>query len=273
MLHRILERIVAHKRIEVEEAKAARPIGRVVAAAARAPAPRGFAGALRRPGIQLIAEIKRRSPSAGLIRTSFHPTRIARIYEAHGAAAISVLTDSEFFGGSLDILRRVRRAVALPLLRKDFLIDPYQLVEARAAGADAVLLISELLPARSLASMLLGARNLGLACLVECHCLSSLEKALDAGAEIIGINNRDLHTFKTSLETTRRLAAHVPPGKLIVSESAIRTPADVERVASWGAHAVLVGEALMRERSIGQAVDRLLGRSPQIRTDKQASQR
>jgi len=260
MLHRILEEIVAHKRVEVAEAKRARPLPVVEAAAAKAPPPRDFAAALRRTGTALIAEVKRRSPSAGLIRPAFHPTRIARIYEAHGAAAISVLTDERFFGGSLDILRRVRRSAGIPVLRKDFLIDPYQLCEARAAGADAVLLIAEILPSKALAAMLAEARGLGLACLAEAHCLSSLKKALDAGAEIVGINNRDLHTFRTNLETTRRLARSVPKGKLIVSESAIRTRADVERVAAWGVHAILVGEALMRRRQIGRAVDELMGR-------------
>jgi len=260
VLHEALECIVAHKRVEVAKARAERPLARLQAAAAQAPPPRDFAAALRRPGVGLIAEIKRRSPSAGLIRPSFYPTRIARIYEAHGAAAISVLTDSRFFGGSLDILRRVRRAVGIPVLRKDFLLEPYQLYEARAAGADAVLLISEILPTRRLEAMLAEARELGLACLVEAHCLASLRKALKAGAAIVGINNRDLHTFRTDLATTRRLAARVPRGKVIVSESAIRTRADVEAVASWGAHAVLVGEALMRRRHIGRAVDELLGK-------------
>ena len=264
MLHEVLEKILAHKRVEVERAKARRPLETVAREAAAAPPPRDFAAALRqahaKQGVALIAEIKRRSPSAGLIRPNFQPVRIARIYEAHGAAAISVLTDEKFFGGSLAVLRRVRRAVGIPLLRKDFLLDPYQLYEARAAGADAVLLISEALPARSLAAMLAEARGLGLACLVECHCAASLRKSLDAGADIVGINNRDLHTFKTNIEATRRLARRVPRGRLIVSESAIRTREDAARVASWGAHAVLVGEALMRERDIGLAVDQLLGR-------------
>ncbi len=265
MFHRMLEEILARKREEVAAAKLARPLARLAAAAAKAPPPRDFAAALRpstssgRPAIALIAEIKRQSPSAGLIRPSFHPTQIARIYAAHGAAAISVLTDQKFFGGSLDILRRVRRAVSIPVLRKDFLVDPYQLMEARAAGADAVLLISEALPAKRLAAMIAEARALGLACLVEAHGAAGLHKALDAGAEILGINNRDLRTFKTNIETTRRLARQVPRGRIIVSESAIQTRADVERVAAWGAHAVLVGEALMRPRRIGPAVDALVG--------------
>jgi indole-3-glycerol phosphate synthase len=264
MLHRVLERILAHKRDEVTAAKRARPLEAVQAAAADAPPPRDFAAALRqahaRDGIALIAEIKRRSPSAGEIRASFHPTRIARTYEAHGAAALSVLTDERFFGGSLDVLRRVRRAVSVPVLRKDFLMDPYQVCEARAAGADAVLLITEMLPPKPLAEMVHLARELGMACLVEAHCAGALKKALQAGAEIVGINNRDLHTFRTDLATTRRLARLVPPGTLLVSESAIQARADVERVAAWGAHAVLVGEALLRAPRIGRALDGLLGR-------------
>ena len=258
-LHRVLERIVAHKREEVAGAKAARPLAEVAGAAAQAPAARDFAAALRAPGVSLVAEIKRRSPSAGLIRKAFYPRRIARIYEEHGAAAISVLTDAKFFGGSLAILRQVRRAVGIPVLRKDFVIDPYQLYEARAAGADAVLLIAELLPPKDLAAMLHEARAIGLQCLVEAHCVRAVHKAVKAGARIVGINNRDLHTFKTDLETTRRLARHIPRGRVAVSESAIRTRADVEQVGSWGADAVLVGEALMKERYVGRAVERLMG--------------
>lgn len=264
MQHRVLEEILSHKWGEVLAAKARVPQAALEARVAAAPPARDFAGALRAAqateGVALIAEIKRKSPSAGLIRPSFRPTAIARTYEAHGAAAISVLTDEAFFGGSLAILRSVRRAVGLPVLRKDFLLLPYQLYESRAAGADAALLIAEALPAKGLRVMLEEARAIGLACLVECHCLSSLKKTLDAGAEIIGINNRDLHTFKTNLDATRRLARRVPIGRLIVSESGIKTHSDVRRVAAWGAHAVLVGEALMSQRHIGRAVDSLLGR-------------
>jgi len=260
-MHKVLERIIAHKRREVAAAKARRPLDELAAALGSAPPARGFAAALVGPGVSLIAEIKRRSPSAGEIRESFYPTRIARIYERHGAAAISVLTDERFFGGSLSILRRVRRAVGIPVLRKDFIIDRYQLYEARAAGADAVLLIAEVLRPGELAALLGEARELGLDCLVEAHGLRAVRKAVRAGARVVGINNRDLQTFRTDLTTTRRLARHVPEACVLVSESAIRTRADVEQVAMWGANAVLVGEALMRERRIGRAVDRLLGRA------------
>ncbi|MFC1805890.1 indole-3-glycerol phosphate synthase TrpC [Planctomycetota bacterium] len=260
-LHKVLERIVAHKRREVAAAKKERPLRELAVKVAQAPLARDFAETLRAPGVSLIAEIKRRSPSAGLIRKAFHPTRIARIYEEHGAAAISVLTDAEFFGGSLDILRRVRCVVSIPVLRKDFVIDPYQLYEARAVGADAVLLIAEILRPRELEAMLAEARGLGLQCLVEAHSVRAVKKAVAAGARIVGINNRDLQTFEVSVETTRRLAVHVPQDRVVVSESGIRTRGDVEQVGAWGADAVLVGEALMRERMIGRAVDRLMGRS------------
>ncbi|MFP4056590.1 MAG: indole-3-glycerol phosphate synthase TrpC [Candidatus Brocadiia bacterium] len=260
MLHRILDEIVSHKRREVARAKSGRSLAELASEAAAAPAPRDFAGALRGPGVALIAEIKRRSPSAGQIRASFEPLGIAEAYQAHGAAAISVLTDRRYFGGSLDILRRVRAAVGLPVLRKDFLVDPYQLYEARAAGADAVLLIAEVLPRTRLEAMLVEARSLGLACLVEAHCLASVRKAVACEAPIVGINNRDLQTFQTDLETTRRLGAAVPRDRILVSESGIYTRADVERVAAWGAHAVLVGEALMRSPDVGRAVAQLLGR-------------
>jgi indole-3-glycerol phosphate synthase len=266
-LHRVLEEIVAAKREEVQAAKAARPLRQVAAEAEEAPPTRDFAAALDGPGVSLIAEIKRRSPSAGLIRRSFYPRRIARIYEAHGAAAISVLTDERFFGGSLEVLRRVRRAVDVPLLRKDFVLDRYQLHEARAAGADAALLIAELLAPKRLAALLEEARALGLRCLVEAHGVRAVKKAVDAGARVVGINNRDLRTFQTDLRTTERLVPHIPDHCLIVSESAIRTRADVEQVGAWGADAVLVGEALMRQRYIGRAVDGLLGRRPGRRND------
>ncbi|MFW6162510.1 MAG: indole-3-glycerol phosphate synthase TrpC [Planctomycetota bacterium] len=267
-LHRVLEEIVAAKRVEVRAAKAARPLREVTAQAEQAPPPRDFAAALCAPGVSLIAEIKRRSPSAGLIRPSFYPRRIARIYEAHGAAAVSVLTDERFFGGSLDVLRRVRTAVSLPLLRKDFILDRYQLHEARAAGADAALLIAEVLPPKRLAALLGEAWDLGLECLVEAHGVRAVRKAVDAGARVVGINNRDLRTFQTDLRTTERLVRHVPDDRLVVSESAVRAHADVERLGGWGADAVLVGEALMGERYIGRAVDRLLGRSPDGRHGK-----
>jgi len=258
---RILEEIVAHKRREVAAARERYPLSRLERHAAKRPPPMDFAGALARPDLSLIAEIKRRSPSAGLIRANFRPSRIARTYERHGAAAISVLTDRRYFGGSLAILRHVRRATSLPVLRKDFIIDPYQVVEARAGGADAVLLIAEALRVEELARLRELAEGLGLAALVEAHGLGALRKALEAGARIVGINNRNLRTFQTDLATTRRLIRHVSPGRLVVSESAIRTRADVERVASWGVDAILVGEALMRRPRVGRAVDELLGRA------------
>jgi len=257
---RILEEILAHKRLEVAAAKERRPLRELERRVAAAPPPRDFAAALARPGLSVIAEIKRRSPSAGLIRRTFRPSRIARTYEGHGAAAISVLTDKRFFGGSLAIMRHVRGATALPVLRKDFVVDPYQVFEARAAGADAVLLIAEALAASELARLVGLASDLGLAALVEAHGLGPLRKALGAGARIVGINNRNLRTFRTDLATTRRLVRHVPRGRIVVSESAIRGRGDAELVASWGVDAVLVGEALMRRPRPSRALDELLGR-------------
>ena len=209
-MHKVLERIIAHKRREVAAAKARRPLDELAAALGSAPPARGFAAALVGPGVSLIAEIKRRSPSAGEIRESFYPTRIARIYERHGAAAISVLTDERFFGGSLSILRRVRRAVGIPVLRKDFIIDRYQLYEARAAGADAVLLIVGFLRGGELEDLYGLARELGLDALVEVHSEAELDRAVEVGAEIIGINNRDLLSALRHLVNYRESRASLP---------------------------------------------------------------
>ncbi len=210
-----------------------------------------FARALDREGdptsLRLIAEVKRASPSAGLIATGpFEPAEIARRYEAAGADAISVLTDPRFFQGHLDHLREVRAAVGLPVLRKDFVIDEVQIHEAGAAGADAVLLIVAALTPERLGFLLETARACQLDALVEVHTLAELDAALEADAEIIGINNRDLRTFTVDLNTTERLAEEVPAGTILISESGIRTAADSRRAREAGADAVLVGEALMR---------------------------
>ncbi|MFO7172401.1 MAG: indole-3-glycerol phosphate synthase TrpC [Bacillota bacterium] len=266
----ILERILAAKAEEVARARAAVPLAEVRAAAAAAPPPRDFAAALARPRhlgdrpgavpVAVIAEVKRASPSRGVIRRDFDPAAIARAYARAGASAISVLTDAPFFQGHLDHLRAVRQAVDLPLLRKDFILDPYQVYEARAAGADAVLLIAAALgdagPIRALREL---AEDLGMAALVEVHTPAELEMALAAGARIVGINNRDLRTFETRLETTLELAGQVPPEVLLVSESGIRTPEDCRRVAAAGARAVLVGEQLMRQPDPGAALLELVG--------------
>jgi indole-3-glycerol phosphate synthase len=268
----ILDEILEQKRSELAEARRRLPGARLAerAEALREPV-RGFRRALERavpPAV--IAELKRRSPSRGEIRADFDPVLLAKEYADGGAAALSVLTDERFFGGSLAFLRRVREAVALPLLRKDFLIDSYQVDEARLAGADAVLLIVAALEGPSLGALLERARSLGLDALVEVHDERELDAALAAGADWIGINNRDLRSFVTDLAVTERLAPRVPPGVAIVAESGIHGPADVARLARAGARAFLVGESLMREPEPGRALRRLRERSqagPQGRTE------
>ena len=257
----ILDQIVATKRREIEVARAARSEEDLRRQVARhAPPPLDFLAAMRGPGaIRLIAEVKKASPSAGVIRQAFDPVEIAATYQAHGAAAISVLTDAEFFQGSLEYLRSVRAAVGLPLLRKDFILDPYQLLEARAAGADAILLISECLDPSSLKRLLQQATDLGLTSLVESYEADNVQRAIDAGALLLGINNRDLRTFEVDLERTLRIREQVPRTHGLVSESGIRSRHDVERLEAAGVDAILVGERLMREEDIGRAVDTLLG--------------
>jgi indole-3-glycerol phosphate synthase len=209
--------------------------------------------------MRVIAEVKKASPSAGVIRAEFDPVAIARTYEEHEAAAISVLTDAEFFQGSLEYLTAVKQAVLCPVLRKDFILDRYQLLEARAAGADAALLIAECLPGDSLAALQRDAAALGLHTLVELHDADQLPRVLDCGAKVIGINNRDLRTFTTRLEHTLELAARIPKDRVVVSESGIRTNADLDRLYAAGVRAVLVGESLMRAPDIGAALDTLRG--------------
>jgi len=256
----ILDEIVAAKRGQVAESRRRMPIDELEAQAAEAPPARDFRAMIAEPGpIRLIAEVKKASPSAGVLRDDFDPVAIARIYQAHGASCLSVLTDAPYFQGHLAHLARVRAAVAIPLLRKDFLIDPYQVVEARMAGADAVLLIAEILDDEALASLLALARSLGMAALVELHDADQLPRVLGAGADLVGINNRDLRTFVTDLDHTLRLRDRIPPEVAVVSESGIRTRADVDRLEAAGVSAILVGETLMRSADIGAAVEGLLG--------------
>ncbi len=257
----VLERIVATKRAEVDRAKVERPIETLDKLAAEAPAPRNFFAALNQPGqIRLIAEVKKASPSRGVIRADFRPVEVAQIYERHGASCLSVLTDEPYFQGCLDDLRDVRAAVNLPVLRKDFILDSYQVLEARAAGADAVLLIAECLDDCHLRKLHNEIVALGMTPLVELYEPENLSRVLDSGATLIGVNNRDLHSFETDLEHTLRLRERVPDECLLVSESGIRTRADVERLAAAGVDAILVGESLMASPDIGAAVDALLGR-------------
>lgn len=261
--HTILDRIVATKREEIARAKAAVPESQLLGRLDKAPPVRDFLAALVRPGsIQLIAEIKKASPSKGVIRADFDPVAIARTYREHGAACLSVLTDEQYFQGSLDYLRQVREAVALPVLRKDFVIDPYQVLEARAAGADAVLLIAECLDDASLRSLHDAILALGMTPLVELYEPENLPRVLGVGARLIGINNRNLRTFEVDLEHTLRLRRAIPADRIVVGESGIRTRDDALRLQRAGVHAMLVGESLMASPDIGAAVDQLLGGAP-----------
>lgn len=256
----ILDEIVETKRREVAAAKARMPLDELEVQAASAPPVRDFRAALAAPGpIRLIAEVKKASPSAGVIRQDFDPIAIARTYQAHGASCLSVLTDAPYFQGHLSYLARIRASVVVPLLRKDFLIDEYQVVEARMAGADAILLIAEILDDEQLSTLLTRAWKLGMAALVEFHDEANLPRVLAAGADLVGVNNRDLRQFVTDLERTIRLRDQIPPEVVLVSESGIRNRHDVERLEAAGVSAILVGETLMRAPDIGQAVDELLG--------------
>ena len=257
----ILDSIVATKRQEIAQAKVDVPEAELRRLVEAAPPVRDFFGALSASGpIRLIAEVKKASPSKGVIREDFAPVEIANTYEQHGATCLSVLTDESYFQGNLEILRAIRAAVKLPVLRKDFILDSYQLLEARAAGADAVLLIAECLDDCNLRKMHNEAVALGLSPLVELYEPQYLQRVFDAGATLIGINNRDLRTFDTDLEHTLRLRQQVPDECVLVSESGIRTHADVERLAAAGVDAILVGESLMASPDIGAAVDALMGR-------------
>jgi indole-3-glycerol phosphate synthase len=255
----LLDRIVAVKRREVQ---AIAPQADDLAARARDAAPaRGFASALRHPAeVRLLAEVKRRSPSAGDIRPGADPVEVARAYREGGAAALSVLTDREFFGGDLEALVRVRASVPLPVLRKDFTVDPLQVWEARSAGADAVLLIVRILSDAQLADLLGLTAELGMDALVEVHGQGELERALAAGATLVGVNNRDLGTFVTDLGVSLALAPCVPPSVTLVAESGIRAVVDVDRLGAAGFDAVLVGESLMRQGDLRAAAAALAGR-------------
>lgn len=259
----ILEEIVVSKQREVAASRQRLPLDELEHQAGEAPPARDFRAALCGPGpIRLIAEVKKASPSAKVIREDFDPVGIARVYQGHGAACLSVLTDAPYFQGHLSYLARIRASVAIPLLRKDFVIDEYQVVEARLAGADAILLIAEILDDANLASLRLRAEGLGMEALVEFHDEDNLARVLDSGASLVGINNRDLRRFETDLERTFRLRSRIPPGIILVSESGIRTRADVKRLEGAGVDAILVGETLMRANDIGLEVERLIGLNP-----------
>ncbi len=262
----ILDRILAVKRAEVAAAQREKPLALLHAAAETSLAthpPRDFVGALRAKigagGTAVIAEIKKASPSKGVIRPDFHPAEIAADYAAHGAACLSVLTDRQFFQGAPEYLAAARAACHLPVLRKDFIIDPYQVYEARALGADAILLIVAALSDSQMAEFESLAMELGMAVLVESHDAGELERALALKTSLIGINNRNLRTFEVNLDTTLAQLARIPPERIVVTESGILTPADVALMKRHGVHAFLVGEAFMRAPSPGSELARLFG--------------
>lgn len=258
----VLDRIVDYKRGEIAVAVERRPLSELKAALQDAPPIRDFLGSLKsHHPMGLIAEVKKASPSAGLIREDFDPVEIATTYEKNGAACISVLTDEHFFQGSLSYLEQVRRSVKLPVLRKDFILDPYQVYEARCSGADAILLIAECLNDSELHELLNLARELGMEALVEVYEPSNVDRVLKLDPQLIGVNNRNLQTFETDLNHTIRLRQQIPEQILLVGESGIHTREDVLKLQNAGAHAILVGESLMRSEDIGSQVREILNDS------------
>ncbi len=257
----ILDKIKAYKLQEIAEAKAARPLAEVEARARDADSTRPFADALlaaSRQGYGLIAEIKKASPSKGLIRADFDPAVLARAYEAGGATCLSVLTDGPSFQGASEDLIAARGAVALPVLRKDFIYDTYQVAEARAWGADCILIILAAVTDTQAQELEAAAADWKMDVLIEVHNEAELERSAALDSKLLGINNRDLNTFVTDLETTRHLAKHAPSDKILVSESGLSTPEDLADLARYGARIFLIGESLMRQQDLTEATRRLL---------------
>ena len=257
----ILDDIVAARRADLAQSKRDVTLAALQQRALYAEPRRGFGASLRRQRPAVIAEVKKRSPSRGVIRADFDPVAIAQEYVEAGAAAVSVLTEERSFEGSLEHLAAIRARIALPLLRKDFLLDPYQVVEARAWGADAVLIIVAILDDARLGELLAAATEVGLDAVTEVHSKEEVERAAAAGATLIGINNRDLRTFVTTLDTAERLRPLVPRGALAIAESGIETPADIARLRASGYEAFLIGESLLRAAKPGEQLRRLLAAS------------
>jgi indole-3-glycerol phosphate synthase len=253
----VLERILEVKRAEIAAAKTAVPQSVLESSVRQAPAARDFVGAMKAKNPAVIAEIKKASPSRGVLRERYDPAAIAASYERGGAACLSVLTDREFFQGASEHLRAARAACALPVLRKDFVIDPYQVLESRALGADCILLIAACLSRAAMVELEAAAESLGMAVLVEVHDARELEAALALRTPLLGINNRDLRTFETRLETTLGLLDRIPRGRIVVTESGILSPGDVSRMREAGVRAFLVGEAFMRAADPGSELRRL----------------
>ena len=258
-MNNFLNKIKILKQEEIGGRKRRCPLSELKARIKDLPPPRNFKEALSGPKFSLIAEIKRASPSAGIFRSDFDPAATSRAYEEGGAAAISVLTEKAFFGGKLSYLKVVKEAVELPVMRKDFILDEYQVYESRAAGADAILLIAELLTGKKMKYFLKLSHRLKLSCLVEAHSGNELGKVLSAGANIVGINNRNLKTLQIALETSLNLLPLIPPDRIKVSESGIQTPVQVKLLKDAGADAILVGETLMRSKDIKAKIRELLG--------------
>jgi indole-3-glycerol phosphate synthase len=254
----ILSTIAEHVRGVVEQRRRAFPRAALRERPLYGTPTRGFANALGGGARRIIAEVKKASPSKGLIRADFDPLTLARDFAAHGASAISVLTESHFFQGELTYLEQIHDAVSLPLLRKDFMLDPYQIDEAKSYGADAVLLIAAMIESDLMGELHAQASEVKLDCLVEVHTEKELEAALDCGAEMVGINNRDLHTFEVNLATTERLAPLLPAGHVAVCESGIDSLEQIRRVEKWGIHIFLIGESLMRAPKPGRKLSDLL---------------
>jgi len=244
-LEEMLDKIIAQKREEVEQRKKALPLSCLKERIAQQSPPLDFASALRGDCIRLVAEIKQASPSRGILRPNLNPVKLAKTYVEGSAAAISVLTEANYFKGSINHLAAVKEVVELPLLRKDFIFDPYQVYESRAYGADALLLIAAILSQEQLEELLSLSHSLGLRCLVEVHNEDEVKRTLLSKAEIIGINNRDLYTFTVDINTTQRLRPLIPRQRIVVSESGIKSRSDIEKLKEWGVNAMLVGEVLV----------------------------